>query len=480
MPEKSRKARPLRTAFLIFLSIIILAVASPFIYSLIGGFSDYDDIASLAGADGERALSVDDNGVVGFSADKAAVYSYASRMQLNKQITEYVSQLPNCSEKTVSISKFGYEIKETSISASAKVKLFGFLPIQLHTQAEVKFSPDEIRIKPSELKYGKWITLPLEKFAEKFDIPQITDGFIIDISDFSKEMYLVGLSAKDNVISFQCDIINGTAEQIGDTGAQLATLMPIVCGEDTDAARVLRGEGSEIYATICDSADLSRLLTDILKYGYETNAENTKPILEDIPFLDLEIGDVSVCSSGYYASLFETMNEYETQLTALRDNYKELHYSLSADGFYSSDGSRAEAVLPEAWGARTVLQYNVNFNSIVKVNDGSFSPAFGWTVLPNPKLSDLKRNGYVPLPNIPGITVFDLTLAIRSANGTPAILFLSALDELGFNIISEELYDEIISSPALPIYCSSDIIAPNNCSFVTPEFSQRDLIFYLP
>ena len=480
MEEKKKKAHPVRTVLLVLLAIIVLIAASPFIYSLIGGFRDYDDVDALAASGGAMPLSVDENGIVSFSADKAAVYSYVSGVQLEKQLSEYVAQLPFCSEKTVTVSKVGYKLGGETLSLSVKLRLFGFLPVQLHAEADMVLSPDELYIKLNELKYGKWIRFPLDEIAASFDMPELTDGFVIDTSDFYGELCPVSLSAKDDVLSVRCDILNRIAGNAGDPGILLAKLMPIVCGEDHDAARVLRGDTAEVYGSIKDSADLSGLLTGLLKFGYETNGSNFKQTLEATPLLGLKIGDVSVCVSGYSASVSEKLSRLEAELTALRDSYKELNFRISENGLSTSDGTPAEAVLPEEWGAKTVLQYNIDYNSIVKASDGTRSISGDWIVLPNPKLSDLARDRGVTLPNIPGITVFDLTVAFRSADGTPAIMFLTAADELGINIISEELYNEIVSCEGLPVYCSSDIISPNSYQFVCDDPSQRVLRFYTP
>ena len=163
----------------------------------------------------------------------------------------------------------------------------------------------------------------------------------------------------------------------------------------------------------------------------------------------------------------------------LRDNYKEMQYRLGRDTLYDADGLPAEAALPAEWGARLVLQYNQNYESIVKANDGSLSPTGTWIELPNPKLSDLRRERDAVLPKVPGITVFDLTVALRLADGTPAVLFLSAADELGLNVISEQLYEQLTAEETLPVRCSSDIIAPDMYCFVTPDEAQRNLVVYL-
>lgn len=482
MDGKSKKAHPLRTVLLILLAIIILALALPFIYSLVAGFSDYDDIPALIAADGVRPVSVDENAVLTFSADKSAVYAYAWRQDPDSQISELIQELelPFLSENSVRISGFGYHIGGGAASASAKLKLFGLIPVQLHAEADVRLSPDEIELRLKELKYGRWISLPLDTLAVDYNLPELTDGVILDSSEFFGELYPVGLSAEDDVLVLSCNILNTTAEKIGESGVLLAKLVPGICGADTDAAKLLRGELSDVRGNITDSAALSGLLTELLKFASEENASKLKASLEDSPFINIAIGDVSVCASGYTAGLSEKLSVYEAGLVSLRNNYKEMNYHISRTGLCSADGSPAEAVLPEAWGAKTVLQYNMNYNSIVNANDGSFSPSVGWVVLPNPKLSDLKRDAGAVLPRVSGISVFDLTLAFRLADGTPAIMFLNALDELGINIISEELYDEILSFSGLPAYCSSDIISPTVCRFATPEASQRDLVFYLP
>ena len=484
MNEKRKKAHPLRTILFVLLAILILVFVSPFIYNLIGGFDDYDDVPALTGAGGVKTLCVEEDGIVSFSADKAAVYSYVSEAELKSRILERISQLPVCSERTVDISSFGYELDAEALHASAKLKLFGFVPVQLHADAELKLSPDTVQIRLQELKYGKWISIPLDKCAELFGTPELTDGITVNTSGFYGALYPVEITAKDSVISFRCDVLNKTAQQVGDSGVLIATLLPIVCAEDPDAAKVLRGQTADVCGKIGDPAALSELLTELLKFGSEADTEEYKLKLENSPFLDLKIGDISVCASGYCAEVSEALSGYESRLVSLRDNYKALEYSLAEDGLYSADGLRAEAALPEDWGARVVLQYNryngdVDAGAIVNINDGTLSGG-EWVVLPNPKITDLERDSNDSLPNVPGIKVFDLTVALRTADGTPAILFLTAYDELGLNVISEKLYEQIVSSESLPVYWSSELISPTKYPFVTPEPAQRDLVCYLP
>lgn len=479
MERKKKGLHPLLLILFIFLGLVILVSAFPFLYHLVGDFDDYDDIPALIDSDGVRTLSVDRDGTVSFSADKAVLYSYAAEQGLEQRLLAYIAQLPYCSEDTVRIRAFGYELNGEALSASAELSLFGFIPVQLHADAALTLSPDEIQIRLNALKYGKWIRVPLEKCAELLGVPAIRDGFAINTSGFYGELHPVELSAKDSVISFRCDLLNETVREVGDSGAMLAVLTPILCGEDSDAAKVLRGETSEVYGKIKDPASLSALLTGLLKFGSEADAAERRQALEASPFLGLALGDVSVCASGRSAALCEALRGYESGLVALRDNYKALNYSLAADGLYDADGLPAEAALPEEWGARIVLQYNRDYDSIVKVSDGSLI-AGKWVDLPNPSITDLKYDRKSSVPDIPGITVFDLTVALRMADGTPAILFLTAIDELGLNGISEQLYEEILTSEALPVYCASDIISPTTYHFVTPDAAQRNLLCYLP
>ncbi len=480
MEKTAKKSHPLRTFLLILLSLVVLVAALPFIYSLAAGFTDYDDIASLAASAGVRALSVDSNGVVSFSADKAAVYSYALRSQADREIAGYISQLPFCSENTVKISKFGYTLGSDCAGASVKLRLFGIIPVQLHAEADYRLSPDELMIKLRELKIGRWISVPVEEFSAAIGLPELTEGLRLDISDVFGELCPLELRAKDDVLSFRCDILNKTVENVGDQAVVLANMAKLMCCEESDAAKVLRGNTDEVYGGVRDSAALSELLTGILKFGHEATAAALKPALEDSPFLGLELGDVAVCRSGYSDRISENLSVYETALTAMRDEYKQLNYHIAKDGLRSPDGAPAESALPEEWEARVILQYNREFESIVKANDGSLSPVMGWVVLPNPPITDLQRDWDAALPGVPGITVYDLTVACRLPDGSPATVFLTALDELGVNVISPELFDEISAYEGLPVYCASDIISPNNFRFVPTGILQRPVMLYVP
>ena len=483
MDKKTKKSHPLLTVLLILLVLILLIAAAPFLYDRFAGFEDYDDVPMFVAEKKPQALSIDPDGTACFLFDKADVYTcalYAYARHIADGKTFALPQFPILSEKNIQLSEFGYTLRDEALSASVRAKLFGFLPVQLHADGELKLSADEVQLRLTGLKYGRWISIPLEKYAEKFGIPEMTEGFVFDVSGLLKDLYPLSLSVQGSRIEFKSGILGETVRSAGESGAVLAALQPILCNEDSDAAKVLRGEAAPVYDKIGNADELSALLTELLRYGSENHAENVRQSLAAVPLPVLEIGDVSQCASAYATALSEVLRGYETELETLRDNYKALQYSLAADGLHGADGFPAETVLPEKWGARIVLQYNADYDSIVKANDGSFDPGGGWTVLPNPKLSDLKRDSYRSLPNVPGVSVFDLTLAFRTAGGSPAILFLTALDELGINVISEELYNEIITSERMPLYCASDIIAPNVCSFITPDAAQRDLRVYLP
>ena len=478
MDKPVRKTHPMRTVLLILLILILLVLSSPFLYDLIGGYKDYDDIPELISSADSIELTVRKDGVVCFDADKTAVYAYASEEEIADRVMDKLDGLPFVSRQTVDLKKFGYSLNGDSFSASVKLRLFGFLPVQLHADAEATFTPDELEVRLTGLKYGKWISIPYEKYADSFDLPELAEGFVIDTSDFYGELYPLSISTGDDIIAFQCDILNQAIRNVEVSGGSFANLMPVFLNTDSDAARVLRGESSGIYASITDSAALSDLLTGLMKFTTVENAAAFKASLEDAPFLGLKLGDVS---STYTVQISMILSDYETSLTALRDIYKQKHLRITETGFCKSDGSAAEATLPENWGAKIVLQYNRDYNSIVKANDGIYNPQLGaWTVLPNPELSSLPKVKGVSLPKVSGITIFDLTLAIRLPNGEPAIIFLTATDDFGVNVISEDLYKEILAGGALPCYCSSDIIAPNQYQFTTTEEAQRDLVIYLP
>ena len=479
MDTQKRKMHPLLILLIILFAILVLIAAFPFVYNLIAGFDSYDDVSDLASRDGKRVLSVDSSGAVGFSANKSAVYSYAVRNDAEERILDYVSMLPFCSEKTVSIKRFGYDLSEDSLSASVKLELFGFIPVQLHADSDIRLTSDKLKLKLSSLKYGSLISIPLDKYAEKYDIPELKDGFNIDLTDFCGELHPLEISANDNVIFIKSDIINKTAQRAGTYGVDLAVMTSALFAEDSDAAKVLRGDSPEVYAGIINSEDLSALLTGLIKFCPDTSADSLKKAVEDTPFLNLELGDVSVCTSAYSSLVNETLGDYEDRLTALRNNYKALNYYLNKDGFYNFDGTRVESALPEEWEARIVLQYNKDYASIVKQNDGSLVNG-AWTELPNPKISEVKHNGRNSLPKVSGVSIFDLTLALRTPGGAPAVLFLTANDDLGLNFISEKKFKEIKSSAVLPVYCSSDIISPDEAEFVTPDEARRNLHCYFP
>ena len=122
--------------------------------------------------------------------------------------------------------------------------------------------------------------------------------------------------------------------------------------------------------------------------------------------------------------------------------------------FEQFTGEPLESRLPAEWEARIVLQYNENYDAIVKTNEGN--PRLQVPVPGLPKMSELPRTGWDALPP-EGDGPFDLTLALRLPSGTPAVVFLTAEDEFGLAVIAEDQFREIAESAHTPVRSSAGI-----------------------
>ena len=461
-----------RNILLGILVIVIIIAALPFAYDIIGGLSDYDKAAKYASMDTGRIIKADDAGLISYTVDKPAVYGFLEKNDLSGIIGEYTKELPYCSENTIAIKKLGYSLENGLLKISVKARIFGIIPVPIHAEAKVHLSGDELELNLLELKYGKWISIPVDEIVNYLGMDELPETIVLDISEIKESLCITDLSIGENALNIKSNIIPEYVETMRKDDSSPAGLAALFCDADSAAADALCGNFKALPKAVTDSESLSQIFSDMIKFASEQTAERMIAELEAFPFLNIEIDDNA--SGGKYTEIIsDKLQEYMNILTGIRDNYKEINYIISANRFCNADGTAAVSELPESMETEIVLQYNQDYASIVKVNDGVYSaPMKKWRILPNPKISQFRCVNGSSLPRASGVSVFDLTLAFRAENGTPVIVFLTPSDGFGINIISEELFTEIKQSKTIPVYCSSDIISENCSSFNLPSDSE--------
>lgn len=467
MSTKKRKGRPGLVILCVILALFLLIAAAPFLYDAVAGFGDYDDPSVLIAANAAPMdLTADSGWGVTVRLDKADIYSLAEQQGL---MDELLKELSEWTDDRLKIEKFGYSADGDRAELRVKVKLFGYLPIQLRAEAVLQLTPDTVTVTPKKLNYGKWISLSPEKLAERLNMPELAEKITVDISGETAGLGIDELKAENDGLTVHSDLAKTAAEALltvgpSNTAKVLSLLNETVPPEITAACS---GDLQLLSENITDPASLSDALTR-LAAACGIEAELAAYFLpEAFSELGLVPGDTKSLQAGYIAMSEAALLRYEQALNDLRDSYKQKEYKLTKAALASADGQSAEGVLPENWGARTVLQYNRDFEAIVRVSDGIFSPGLQkWIVLPNPSIYALKRDSYAALPNVPGVEVFDLTLALRLPDGTPAVIFDTAEGQFAVNTIPETLYQEILTSERLPVLCASDVPRPERSEWI--------------
>ena len=236
-------------------------------------------------------------------------------------------------------------------------------------------------------------------------------------------------------------------------------LLRLYDGDVGAAARALYGDGLAEYIRAAGASfeALRSALRDVCAYGTDAYRCALTDELAALPFdLSSALGEFPALRQAQQARVAQLQRTYYEAQTELRRDYWYKRVILSRACLLDADGAPLESRLPETWEARVVLQYNENYDAIVKTNEGN--PRLQEPVPGLPRMSELPRENWYALPP-EGDGPFDLTLALRLPSGTPAVVFLTAEDEFGLAVISEALFAELKESERLPIRSSQEIAA---------------------
>ena len=460
--EKPKKRRGGRIALIVIVVLLALVCAAPFLYNAVTHFA-YEDYQALA--DGSGALfdlSADADGAhLLFHLDKNGVY----RLMVDNDV------LSSVQEETggrVAVEQIGYLLRPDIGSGNAEadvfaaVKLFGFLPAQLRALADVAvIDTQTLRITLREVRYGDRIRIGAEKLAQWTGMAELAGGFTLSLEDWTGPLRADAVRLEGEGLCISSLLLDRVIDEVAaqDVPEELRLLR--LYSDDAALRPAFFGAGRAdfIRAAGTDLGALRTALRDVAAYGSESYRSALAYELADLPVdLSSELDALSIPAlrEAQRAQLAKEQEYYASNQLYLRKLYWKKNVILTAAGLLDSKGAPLEDWLPAELEARVVLMYNENYDAIVKTNEGN--PRLQEPIPGLPMMSELPRDSWDALPP-EGDGPFDLTLALRLPSGVPAVVFLTAEDDFGLCVISEELFAELRESERLPIRSSAAVVS---------------------
>ncbi len=442
---------------LIVIVLLALVCAAPFVYNAATHFA-YEDYAAIASADTERfhISPAGDGEHLLFHADKADAYA----MLLENDV---LTALQEETGGRIELEQLGYTLRAGAdeLEVRAALKLLGFLPVQLRALADVSVGGDQVFIRPKEVWYGYRIRIDSEKLANWTGIAELTEGVTLSLEEYTKPLRADAVRLEGEGLTISSPLL---AEVIDEVRAEAkketaVRLLRLYFGDGDPAAQAIWGDGRAdfIRAAGASYAALRSALRDVAAYGSDVYRCGLTDELSAFPVdLNSALAAFPALREAQIQSVAEAQRTCFTAQTELRHAYWYKEVMLKEGRLTEPDGTPLEARLPAEWEARIVLQYNENYDAIVKTNEGN--PRLQVPVPGLPMMSELPRDSRASLPP-EGDGPFDLSVALRLPSGIPVVVFLTAEDECGVAVISEALFEEIHSHPGIPIYSSKTIAA---------------------
>ena len=460
---KRRRGRGGWIVLLVVIVLLALLCAAPFLYNATVHFA-YHDYEKLADSAGELFdLSADADGAhLLFHMDQNSVYR---QLLESGALDELRAQLGGRAD----LEKLAYLLRcqqpeksdTAELEVCACVKLFGFLPAQLRTLADVTVVDTQtLRVVPREVWYGDRIRLSPEKLAKWTGMPELSDGFTVSLADWPKPLRADKVYLEGEGLTIASPLLSQVIDEVAAIDETEIRLLRLYEGDLSRAALAVF-EGGRARANFIDSAGASygtlvSALRDVCAYGSDEYRCRLIDELSGFP-VDLTFGlkEFPRLRQAQIDRVAEAQAAFAEAQLSLRRDYWYKNVTLTASHLLGAEGTPLEDRLPPEWEARVVLMYNVNYDAIVKTSEGN--PRLQEPIPGLPMLSELPRDSWASVPKNPN-GPFDLTLALRLPSGIPAVVFLTAEDEFGLAVISEELFAEMCESPTLPIYSSGDVI----------------------
>ena len=439
-------------AVLVIVVLLALICAAPFIYNAISRF-EYDDPAALAAGGGDRMdLSADPDGVhLLFRADKADVYA-----QLLEDGT--LEQINDTLDGRASLERVGYSLTPEQAQVRMALKILGFLPVQLQANAAIEVSGAAVRAQLTDVQIGPWIKLTAEKLAGLAKIEALNEPVEFPLTDYTGPLRADRVWIERDGIGIASPLLSQVIDEVAAQKDVNARLLRLYYGDAaTPALGVLAGKDRADFIRESGASwdALRAALRDIAALGSDAYRRALQSDLSALP-IDLT-GEMDRCPAlreQQKAQIAQAQKTYRGAQIDLRSAYWHKEVMLKEGRLAEMDGTPLEARCPADWEARIVLQYNENYDAIVKTNEGN--PRLLEPLPGLPMMSELKRDSWASLP-AEGDGPFDLTLALRLPSGTPAVVFLTAEDEFGLAVIAEDQFREIAESARTPVRSSAGI-----------------------
>lgn len=471
MNETKKKGRGGWIALIVVVLLLAALCAAPFVINAATHFA-YDDYEALA--EGWERLfflsAAEDGEHLLFHMDRNGFY----RLMIDNDVLAAVEEETG---GKVQIEQIGYLFLAGSneLEVHAAVKAFGFLPAQLRALADVSVAGDEITVRPREVWYGSRIRIGAEKLAKWTGMPELTEGFTVSLADYTKPLRADDVYLEGEGITIVSPLLGQVIDAVAEQNETEVRLLRLYYGDDTPAARVLRGDGRADYIKAAGESyeALSRALGDVCACGSDEYRRGLIQELSGFP-VDLTAGlrEFPAARQAQLDRIAEAQATYGEAQLGLRTDYWYKNVILAVGCLKGMEGTPLEARLPADWEARVALIYNANYDAIVKTSEGN--PRLQVPIPGLPQLSELPRESWDALPRNPN-GPFDLTLVLRLPSGTPAVVFLTPEDEFGLAALTEEQFAEIKARADLPIYAAGELIPADRSAWLRVTGLREDL-----
>ena len=445
---------------IVIVVLLALVCAAPFVINAQTHF-EYDDYLALAAAgEAEPALSAaPDKERMLFHMDKSRIY----RLLADEGLLEAAeAELGG----KVAIERIGYSLSvrgdgyDAGVEVCAAVKLLGLIPAQLRALGDVSVvDAGTLRITPREVWYGPYFHIGAEKLAKWTGMEELTEGVDVSLSELSDPLRAEKLRLADDGFTIVSPLLRQVIDEVAaQDGPRDLRLLRLYFGNDElPSAFFDDGRAAFLRAAASSMEALRSALREVVTFATDEYRCALIDELSVLPFdLNSELVTLSLSEvwDAQHEHILETQAFYHEMQTELRNAYWHKEVTLSKTCLLDTDGAPLENRLPAEWEARIVLQYNKDYDAIVKTNEGN--PRLIEPIPGLPLMSELPRASWDALPP-EGDGPFDLTVALRLPSGIPAVVFLTAEDDFGLAVISEALFRDIREKDRLPIYCSQDI-----------------------
>ena len=452
--DKPKKRRGGWIALLVIVVLLALVCAAPFVYNTLSHF-EYDDPAALAAGIGDRLdLSADPDGAhLLFCADQSDVYAQLLEDGALERIGDTLAG-------RAVLERVGYTLTPEQAQIRMALKLFGFVPVQLQANAALAIDGAVIRAQLTDVRIGPWISLAAEKAAKLTGFEALPDPVEFSLEDYTEPLRVDRVRIEHDGFALSSALLTQVIDEVAARPAGNVRLLRLYYGDDAAPAMgVLSGRGRADFIRESGASydALRAALRDVAALGSDEYRAALTADLSGLPVdLTSELARCPELQAQQTAQLAQAQRTYHEAQIDLRNAYWHKEVMLKEGRLTEPDGTPLEARCPADWEARVVLQYNENYDAIVKTNEGN--PRLQVPIPGLPMMSELPRDSRASLP-AEGDGPFDLTLALRLPSGVPVIVFLTAEDEFGLAVIPEALFAEIAGNPRLPVL-SSAVVCP--------------------